>query len=42
MNGEMRSTYEILIGISDGKIPFRSHMRRWEEDNIKVAVNGSA
>jgi hypothetical protein len=35
MNGEMRNTYKILVGKSEGRKPLGRPTRRWE-DNIKM------
>jgi hypothetical protein len=35
--GEMRNTYEVLVGKSEGKIPLERTRGRWE-DNIRMDV----
>jgi hypothetical protein len=39
-HGEIRNIYKILVVKPDGKIPFKEHMRRWE-DNIKIYLQNS-
>jgi hypothetical protein len=36
--GEIRITYNILIGKPDGKCPQRRHVEKWQ-DNIKFILN---